>query len=122
AVIRDNLQHTKFSQIAAVHQVSVESFLGRRPGEPYDFVIMDPPYADPQIIPTLERLGRSALVAPRTIVGIGPSPRVVLPPALPLLQQLRQRCHGDSCFAIYEVVEDGDDDEVEGRKVEGRRS
>jgi 16S rRNA (guanine966-N2)-methyltransferase len=105
AVIHDNLRHTKFDGISAVHQVSVESFLARRPGEPYDFVIMDPPYADPQIIPTLERLGRSALVAPGTIVVIGHSPRVTLPPALPPLQQLRQRCHGDSCFAIYEVVD-----------------
>lgn len=106
AVIRDNLKHTHFEQISAVHQASVESFLGRRPAEPYDFVIMDPPYADPEIIPTLERLGRSAHVAPGTVVVIGHSPRVSLPPALPPLRQVRQRCHGDSCFAIYEVAGD----------------
>ena len=29
-------------------------------------------------------------------VAIGHSPRVTLPPALPPLQQLRQRCHGRS--------------------------
>ena len=104
AVIRQNLKHTKFDGIAAVHQVSVESYLGRRPAEPYDFVIMDPPYADPAIIAILERLGRSALVAPGTIVALGHSPRVHLPPAIPPLQQLRQRCHGDSCFAVYEVL------------------
>lgn len=113
AVIRDNLRHTKFDGIAAVHQVSVESFLGRRPAEPYDFVIMDPPYADPQIVATLERLGRSALVAPGTIVVIGHWPRLTLPPALPPLRQLRQRCHGDSCFAVYEV--DGDEGGEEER-------
>ncbi len=116
AVIRQNLKHTKFDRIAAVHQTTVESFLGRRPAEPYDFVIMDPPYADPQIVATLERLGQSALVAPGTIVVIGHWPRLTLPPALPPLRQLRQRCHGDSCFAIYEVggLEEGstgDDDE-----------
>ena len=104
AVIRANLKHTKFDGIAAVHQTTVESFLGRRPAEPYDFVIMDPPYADPQIVANLERLGRSALVAPDTIVVIGHWPRLVLPPALPPLRQLRQRCHGDSCFAVYEVA------------------
>ena len=103
AVIRDNLAHTKFDRIAAVHQTSVESFLGRVPTEPYDFVIMDPPYRDPQIIPTLERLGQSALVAPGTIVVLGHAPYVRLPEALPPLRQLRQRCHGDSCWAIYEV-------------------
>ena len=108
AVIRDNLRHTKLDESAAVHQVSVESFLNRVSDEPYDFVIVDPPYADPEIINTLQRLGRSALVAPGTIVAIGHSPRVNLPPAMPPLEQLRQRCHGDSCFAVYEVV--GDDE------------
>src|SRR6476620_10850582 len=39
-VIRDNLRHTKFTEIAAVHQTSVESFLNRVPSEPYDLVIM----------------------------------------------------------------------------------
>ena len=108
AVIRDNLKHTKFDGIAAVHQTSVDSFLNRRPPEPYDFVIMDPPYADPLIVATLERLGRSALVAPDTIVVIGHWPRLILPPALPPLRQLRQRCHGDSCYAVYEVAPDAD--------------
>jgi 16S rRNA (guanine966-N2)-methyltransferase len=104
AVIRDNLRHTKLEEYAAVHQGSVEAFLNRVPAEPYDFVIMDPPYADPAIIAILERLGRSALVAPGTIVALGHSPRVHLPSAIPPLQQLRQRCHGDSCFAVYEVL------------------
>ena len=102
-VIRDNLAKTKFDKIAAVHQTTVESFLGRAPAAPYDFVIMDPPYADPAIVENLGRLGRSALVAPGTIVALGHSPRVELPDELPPLRRLRQRCHGDSCFSIYEV-------------------
>ena len=107
AVIRDNLAHTKFSGLAAVHQTSVESFLGRTPDRPYDFVITDPPYADPDIVANLERLGRSSLVAPGTIVVVGHSPRVQLPGVLPPLQRLRERCHGDSCFSIYQVGETG---------------
>ncbi|MGN6756699.1 MAG: RsmD family RNA methyltransferase [Thermomicrobiales bacterium] len=105
AVIRENLAHTKFDQISAVHQTSVESFLARTPAEPYDFVIMDPHYADLQIGANLERLAHSALVAPGTIIVLGHSPRVILPLGLPGLRQLRQRCHGDSCFAVYEVTE-----------------
>ncbi len=108
AVIRDNLAHTKFAVRAAVHQAGVTNFLGRVPEAPYDFVIMDPPYADPEIVPTLARLGRSALVAPGTIVVIGHSPRVELPDALPPLARLRERCHGDSCFSVYEVEPDQD--------------
>ena len=107
-VIRDNLAHTKFADRAAVHQASVESFLARTPAEPYDFVIMDPPYADPEIVANLTRLGRSALVAPGTVVAIGHSPRVTLPDEAPPLRRLRHRCHGDSCFSLYEVAAGGE--------------
>jgi 16S rRNA (guanine966-N2)-methyltransferase len=109
-VIRDNLAHTKFADRAAVHQASVESFLARTPAEPYDFVIMDPPYADPEIVANLTRLGRSALVAPGTVVAIGHSPRVTLPDEAPPLRRLRHRCHGDSCVSIYEVAADAEVD------------
>jgi 16S rRNA (guanine966-N2)-methyltransferase len=108
AVIRDNLAHTKFADRAGIHQASVESFLARTPAEPYDFVIMDPPYADPEIVPNLTRLGRSALVAPGTVVAIGHSPRVTLPDEAPPLVRLRHRCHGDSCVSIYEVEAGGE--------------
>jgi len=115
AVIRENLAHTKFAPVAAVHQTGVEQFLGRVPDEPYDFVIMDPPYADPEIVPNLARLGRSALVAPGTIVAIGHSPRVELPDELPPLRRLRHRCHGDSCFSIYEVETPAGEDDAPAR-------
>lgn len=104
AVIRGNLSTTGFSGRGQVHQQSVASFLGV-PREPYDFVIMDPPYADPEIIPTLERLGASPLVQCGAIVVIGHSPRVTLPDQLGRLECLRHRCHGDSCFSIYEVID-----------------
>ncbi len=108
AVIRDNLAHTKFADRAGIHQASVESYLARTPAEPYDFVIMDPPYADPEIVPTLERIAALPLVQSGTVVAIGHSPRVVLPEGIGRLRRLRQRCHGDSCFSIYEVTEAAD--------------
>lgn len=106
AVIRDNLRHTKFTERAAVYQTSVEAFLGRAPAAPYDLVIMDPPYADPRIAENLALLGRSALVAPGAIVVVGHSARLDLPDDLPPLRRLRHRCHGDSCFSVYEVTSD----------------
>ncbi len=102
AVIRANLAHTKYSAVSRVYQLPVAVFLAR--GEaPYDLVIMDPPYADPEIIPTLERIATSRLVQSGTVVAVGHSPRVVLPDQLGGLTRLRERCHGDSCFSIYEV-------------------
>ena len=107
-VVRANLAHTKFADVARVHQQPVLSFVQRaerQAGEaaPYDLVILDPPYADPEIVPTLDRVGGSALVQSGTIVAIGHSPRVTLPDRLGRLARLRERCHGDSCFSVYEV-------------------
>jgi 16S rRNA (guanine966-N2)-methyltransferase len=106
ATIRANLATTGFANAGTVYQASVQGFINGRAG-PYDFVIMDPPYADPEIIATLDLLGASALVQSGTIVVIGHWPRITLPDQIGRLECLRHRCHGDSCFSIYEVV-DGD--------------
>lgn len=103
-VIRANLTRTKFAARAAVHQLSVESFLTRSPAEQYDFAIVDPPYADPGIAETLARLARSLLVAPGTVIALGHSPRVELGDLEPPLVLIRRRCHGDSCFSLFEVA------------------
>jgi 16S rRNA (guanine966-N2)-methyltransferase len=102
AVIRHNLAHTKYEEVGRVHLTSVAAFIGRGTG-PYDLIIMDPPYADPEIVPTLERVGRSSLVQSGTIVAVGHSPRVALPDEVGRLARLRLRCHGDSCFSVYEA-------------------
>jgi 16S rRNA (guanine966-N2)-methyltransferase len=105
AVIRANLAHTKFDQAGRVHTMPVTNYLGRSE-EPYDFVILDPPYADPTIVDTLARLAASRLVQSGTIVAIGHWPRIDLPEQIGRLVRLRQRCHGDSCFSIYEIDPD----------------
>jgi 16S rRNA (guanine966-N2)-methyltransferase len=101
ATIRANLESTGFARQARVHTMPVEQFIRQAPGQ-YDFVILDPPYADPQILPTLEMLAGSGLVQSGGIVVIGHSPRVELPDRIHHLDRLRLRCHGDSCFSIYE--------------------
>jgi 16S rRNA (guanine966-N2)-methyltransferase len=102
AVIRQNLAHTRYEDVGRVHHTSVAAFLGRGTG-PFDLIVMDPPYADPEIVPTLERIGRSPLVQSGSIVVVGHSPRLVLPDEVGGLARLRLRCHGDSCFSIYEA-------------------
>lgn len=101
--IHDNLKSSGFEARAAVHHRAIESFIGGV-REPYDFVILDPPYADPAILDTLERLSRSGAVQDGTIVVIGHWPRLELPDEIGQLSKLRGRCHGDSCFAIFDTV------------------
>jgi 16S rRNA (guanine966-N2)-methyltransferase len=111
AVVRGNLAHTRYDGISRVHQESVTTFLGRAERNPanfapYDLIIMDPPYADPELVATLERVGRSPLVESGTVLAIGHSPRVALPERAGRLTRLRERCHGDSCFSVYEAEND----------------
>lgn len=104
--VRDNLAAVGFAEMGRVHQAPVLSVVNAAT-EPYDLVIFDPPYADPELLSTLEAVSMSNAVQDGTIVVVGHSPRVKPPEQLGTLNQLRQRCHGDSCFSIYDVVVDG---------------
>ncbi len=101
-VIRENLKSTKLDDRGRVLQTSVASYI-THVDRAYDFVIMDPPYADPDIVDTLASLAASHAIENETILLIGHSPRVVLPEQVGRFQQIRHRCHGDSCFSIYEA-------------------
>jgi 16S rRNA (guanine966-N2)-methyltransferase len=105
--IRENLAHVGYDDRAKVHQIPVTTMI-RSVREPYDLVVFDPPYADPEIYATLEALSQSSAVRDGTVVAIGHSPRVEMPERLGSMVLLRGRCHGDSCFAVYDVVIDGE--------------
>lgn len=115
-VIRQNLETTGFADRSKVYQTPVSSFIATARSGPYDFVIVDPPYADPDILSTLESIGTSELVESGTIVVIGHWPRLDMSDQLGRLECLKNRCHGDSCFSIYEVI---DVDEVRTPTGEG---
>lgn len=104
AVIRENLERTQLTEFGQVHRQSVQSYLHRKT-EPYDLVIIDPPYADPAIEDTLRQLQESALVQSGTVIVLGHWPRLELPDAIGSMQLLKRRCHGDSCFSLFEIVE-----------------
>jgi 16S rRNA (guanine966-N2)-methyltransferase len=104
AVIRENLAHTKFADRAQVHKTTVQAFLARPAIGPYDTVMMDPPYAAPDIVPVMEMVAARAPdrgVEAGAALVIGHSPRVALPERVGEFGLVRRRCHGDSCFSIY---------------------
>ncbi len=101
--IRENLASVGFADRATIHQVPVLAAI-RGAREPFDMVVFDPPYADPEIIPTLDALSFSNAVRDGTIVAVGHSPRVDLPEQIGRLEKLRERCHGGSCFSVFDVV------------------
>lgn len=104
AVIAQNLAHTKFTDRARIHKTTVQAFLARPEIGPYDTVMLDPPYAAPDIVETMAAIAARApdrgITAGATLV-IGHSPRVALPAQVGGFGLARKRCHGDSCFSIY---------------------
>lgn len=101
-VVRKNLERTGFSELAHIRNSSVASFIAA-PNVPYDVIFLDPPYADPDIEATLLQLAKSTLIQSGTVVAIGHWPKLDLPEEIGRLSRLRRRCHGDSCFSIYEA-------------------
>ena len=103
AVIRANLEHTKLTGQATVHCMAIEQ-VWRRFEEPYDLIILDPPYADPAIQQTLAQLSMLPLVQSNTVFVLGHWPRLELDERIGCLSLTKRRCHGDSCFSIFEVA------------------
>jgi 16S rRNA (guanine966-N2)-methyltransferase len=68
-------------------------------GGPYDLIVADPPYADPQITAVLSQLG--PLTAPDGLVAIEHASRVALPDEAPGLALWKRRRHGDTTLSIY---------------------
>lgn len=103
AFIRENLAHTKLDELGRVHQMPVERFLlGQRGDAQFDYIMMDPPYADPAIERTVRLVQEMGVGRPGTLLIVGHSPRVILADGYPGLFRIKFRRLGDSCFSIYE--------------------
>ncbi len=104
AVIRANLAHTGYADISAIQQLPVSTYVNRAGPDtpPFDLVFIDPPYADDDITDILTSVGDSALIQSGSLVVLGHWPRFTPPPTAGRLELLRSRCHGDSCFTVYE--------------------
>lgn len=112
AIISDNLRHTKLDAISKVHCMPVDRFLhGHRGVGHYDIIVMDPPYADPQIVHTITTVATVQVGHPGSLLIVGHSPRVTLEDTYPLLTRIKFRRLGDSCFSIFEL-DDGAETEA----------
>jgi 16S rRNA (guanine966-N2)-methyltransferase len=102
--IQTNLERTKLSDRARIHCRPVQRFLASAlsggPAEPYDLILMDPPYAL-DVGAVLDLVGTSRLVAERTLVVVEHSSRRQLPDVAGRLRKIKTRTHGDSAFSVY---------------------
>ncbi len=82
---------------------------------PYDVIMLDPPYNDTGIVRIVERLGGSALLAPRSLVVLEHGKHVTVPPEVGRLRLSRAKTYGDTAVTIWQS-----DDTSVGQPVGGR--
>jgi 16S rRNA (guanine966-N2)-methyltransferase len=100
AIIKENLDKIGLTHQAKVHCVTVNRAIATLK-EPYNIILMDPPYKDTSIGTTIEQLAKSPLANMDTTVVITHSTRFKLEPHYGALHMKREYRHGDSTIAIY---------------------
>lgn len=100
SLIKENLAQGGFSHCSHVYCTSVSTALNFLQ-QPYDIIVMDPPYDDRGIHALLLRLSSSKLLVSGGILGVPHSSRVALNQAYGDLLLLKQRKHGDTSLSIF---------------------
>ncbi len=117
AVIRENLARTRLAERAAVHCMTVRSALSVphfTQGRAYDIILLDPPYADPDIGRIMEMTADSGLVADGAIVVLEHARRFAVRESYGRLRLLKTRCHGDTCLSLFSPAASSADSAASG--------
>jgi 16S rRNA (guanine(966)-N(2))-methyltransferase RsmD len=103
SAIRSNLERTGLAARASVQQTEVGRFLAGDPGEPFDLVVLDPPYEERAILAPLEQVRRH-LASDATLV-VKHFWRTPIP-AVAGLDRWRERRFGETSLTFLERVEE----------------
>ncbi len=120
AVIRENLARTRLVERAAVHCMTVRSALSVphfTQGRAYDIILLDPPYADPDIGRIMEMTADSGLVADGAIVVLEHARLEAMGAvreSYGRLRLLKTRCHGDTCLSLFSPAASSADSAASG--------
>jgi 16S rRNA (guanine966-N2)-methyltransferase len=98
--IVENLRRLKLADRAEVVCQPVRHALPSLQGR-YSIILLDPPYADPEVEGVLAELARSALVGPETVVVLEHSKQRDPIPEQANLRRTKLRCHGDTCVSLF---------------------
>jgi 16S rRNA (guanine966-N2)-methyltransferase len=99
-IIKINLEKAKLSQWARVHCRDVGKAVSLFT-EPYNIVLIDPPYADDSIVKIMTQLADSSIVSESTTVVVTHSSRRTLEKEYSALKMIKENRHGDSIIALY---------------------
>ena len=100
ATIRENLEKTRLADSAHVYCASVARAIDFLDKE-YSIILIDPPYANPNVGNLVEQLAGSNLVGSKTIVVVTHPPYRPLDSTYGTLKKIKEHRHGGSCIAVY---------------------
>jgi 16S rRNA (guanine(966)-N(2))-methyltransferase RsmD len=100
-IIKQNLERTKLATQAHIYCHSVTKAISFFDKE-YSIVLMDPPYSDPSIGNVITQLATSRIAGTNSILVVTHSARLPLSSTYATLRLVKERCHGDSCIAVYQ--------------------
>jgi 16S rRNA (guanine966-N2)-methyltransferase len=106
AVITENLARAKVHERGRIIHGSVHQLLSTLPG-PYDLILADPPYADPEGLALSGAPALHGLLAANAIFVLEHSPRVVVAGDCGPLTFVRTRRYGDSAVSYWQCREEG---------------
>jgi 16S rRNA (guanine(966)-N(2))-methyltransferase RsmD len=103
--IRANLRHTRLEPQSRLVCGPVERLLPRL-DEAFDLVLLDPPYAYPDLHRIMALVGGSRVIGDETTVVFEHSPRFAVEKRYARLALARQKVYGDTAVSIFVVQEE----------------
>ncbi len=99
-VIGENLRRTRLERNARIHGMRVEAAISTF-GHPYDLILLDPPYDEPDLESVFHQLCESVLIGASTYVVLEHSRKREAPSECGRLRLLKTRVHGGTAISLY---------------------
>jgi 16S rRNA (guanine966-N2)-methyltransferase len=102
AIIRKNLGHLKVEEGVQIHRADAVAFVRDYLGDPYDVVLVDPPFPLRICETILQELAKSKAADSHTRIVIEHSRKEPLPEQILTLTAIDTRSYGDKLVAFYD--------------------
>jgi len=103
--IRTNLRHTRYDDVGRLLTIPVERAL-QLLRDPFRLILVDPPYAHPNLHAIMATLGGARVIGNDTDVVFEHSPRFAVSERYGRLGLQRQKVYGDTAVSFF-VVQEG---------------
>ena len=100
-VIRRNLDLVKVTNEVVVHKSDVIQFLQNFSGQPYDIILIDPPFPSKIGEKTLIAVSNSEVATPESTIAIEHSRQEPLPDKILTLRRVDTRDYGDKVLSFF---------------------